>query len=370
LETMASSKSTVTFASAKVKRLHADDTLPAKFKRMLDGYPLAQMFDGKRVAVKMHVGDKLGYTTIRPLFVRILIERLKAAGASYPFVTDGSAAIPGAVARGYTEEVLGAKVLPAAGVANKYYYSRKVGFRSLETVELCGNIVDADAMVVLSHGKGHGQSGFGGAIKNIAMGCVAGDSRGKIHRLSSTAFQWDSAACTHCYLCRDNCPTAAVSFNEAGHMYIFDHDCKYCMHCVNACPAGAITIDESGYRYFQQGMALTVREVLSTFEPGRVLYINVLMDVTPLCDCWGYSTPAIVPDVGILASDDIVAVDQASMDLIRNEDFLPGSLPEQMKLSPEGHLLQRIWGKDPYMQVEEAAALGLGSRAYKLVEID
>jgi len=365
-----SGKSRITFASARVKRLHADDTLPAKFKRMLDSYPLEKAFKGKRVAVKMHLGNHLGYTTIHPLFVRILVEKLRGAGASYPFITDGSAAIPEAVARGYTEEVLGAPVLPAAGVANKYYYSRKVGFRSLETVELCGNIVDSDAMIVLSHGKGHGQSGFGGAIKNIAMGCVAGDSRGKIHRLSSAAFQWSAQKCTHCYLCRDNCPTAAVSFDEGGHMQIFDHDCKYCMHCVNSCPAGAITIDEGGYRYFQQGMALTVKEVLSTFEPGRVLYINVLTNVTPLCDCWGYSTPAIIPDVGILAAEDIVAIDQASIDLIRNEDFLPGSLPEQMKLAPEGHLLSRIWGKDPYMQVEETAALGLGSRDYEIVPID
>lgn len=365
-----SNKAKVTFASAKVKRLHADDTLPAKFARMLDAYPLKRMFEGKRVAVKMHVGANIGYTTIHPLFVRILIRKLREAGAAYPFVTDGSMAIPEAVARGYTEEVLGAPVLPAAGIANKYWYSRRVDFRSLETVELCGNIVDADAMVVLSHGKGHGQSGFGGAIKNIAMGCVAGDSRGKIHRLSSTAFQWDGEKCTHCYLCRDNCPNGAVSFDENGHMHIFDHHCKYCMHCVTSCPAGAITIDQSGYRYFQHGMALVVREVLSTFEPGRLLYINVLTNITPLCDCWGFSTPAVVPDIGILASEDVVAIDQASIDLIRNEDLIPGSLPEQMRLGEEGHLFTRMWGKDPYVQVEEAAALGLGSREYELVEIE
>ena len=102
----------------------------------------------------------------------------------------------------------------AGGVSDKYVYSRKVNFRTLKTVELAGNIVDAEAMIVLSHGKGHGHSGFGGAIKNIAMGCVDGETRGKIHRLMSAAFEWDASKCTGCLLCRDNCPNEAITFKD------------------------------------------------------------------------------------------------------------------------------------------------------------
>ncbi len=99
------------------------------------------------------------------------------------------------------------------------------------------------------------------------MGCVDGPTRGKIHRLMSAAFEWDASKCTGCLLCRDNCPNEAITFKD-GKISIFDHACKYCMHCQLACPKKAITIDQRGYRYFQQGMALTTREVLRELRAG------------------------------------------------------------------------------------------------------
>jgi hypothetical protein len=118
-------------------------------------------------------------------------------------------------------------------------------------------------------------------------------------------------------------------------------------------------------------MARTTKAVLDMFEPNRVYYVTCMMNITPLCDCWGFTTPSLVPDIGIMACDDIVAIEQASIDSIDAKNYIPGSLPEQVKMSEgDGHLLQRIWGKDPYLQVEAAAALGLGSRKYQLAEIE
>ncbi len=362
--------SKVHFASSRVKRLSADETLPVKFMRMLEKLDLREMFADKQVAVKMHVGGHMGYTTIHPLFVRLLIAKLKAAGAK-PFVTDGSFSVADAPARGYTEEVLGAPVYPVAGVMDKYFVSKEINYRSLEKVEIAGNIADADAMVVLSHGKGHGSCGFGGAIKNIAMGCVTVETRGWIHGLSDTSFSWDSEACRHCYICRENCPGGAISFNEKDELGIFMHHCRYCMHCVTSCPEHAITINEEGTRWFQEGMALTTKAVLERFEPNRVLFVTALLDVTPLCDCWGFSTPALVPDIGIMASSDIVAIEQAALDSIKLENYIEGSLPEQIRMKDgDGHLFWKIWGKDPYLQVETAAQIGLGNREYELVEVE
>jgi hypothetical protein len=315
----------------------------------------------------MHLGGGLGFSTIHPLLAGRVVRAVKEAGGR-PFVTDNPWAVLSAKERGYTVETLGCPIVPVAGATDKYVRSRRVGFRTLKTVELAGEIADADAMIVLSHGKGHGHSGFGGAIKNIAMGCVDGGTRGKIHRLMSATFKWDASKCTGCLLCRDNCPNGAIEF-KGGKIEIVDHHCKYCMHCQLACPKHAITIDQSGYRYFQRGMALTTREALRTFEPGRVLFVTVLLQITPFCDCWGFTTASIVPDIGIVAGDDIVATEEAALDLIRAENFIEGSLPSPLKRTGGAHLLQQIHGKDPYMQIEECVKAGLGSRKYRLVEV-
>ena len=358
---------TVTFASCQARQLRPDATLPAILDRMLKKWDFKGRFHRKKVAIKMHLGGGLGYSTIHPFLVARVVKAVKDAGGD-PFITDTPWAVNGAWQRGYTQEVVGAPLAAVAGPSDKYVYVRKVGYRSLKTVRLAGAIVDADALIVLSHGKGHGHSGFGGAIKNIAMGCVDSWTRGQIHRLMSATFKWHSDRCTGCMLCRDNCPNKAITYSDKT-ISIFDHHCKYCMHCTRACPKGALTIDESGYRYFQHGMAVTVREVLKTFPKNAVLYITALLNVTPFCDCWGFTTPSIVPDIGIVAGDDIVAVETAALDLIQAENFIAGSLPHPLQRRGAGHLLQQIHGKDPYIQVDECAKLRLGARKYKLVEV-
>ncbi len=362
--------SKVYFASAKMNALRADASLPAKFRRMLGELPLKEMFDGKTVAIKMHLGGGLGYTTIPPLFARILVQQVKEAGG-HPFVTDGHGAVPNAIDRGYTEEVLGAPLKPAAGADEKHFLTVPIGYLSLKEAHICGEIVDADAMIVYSHGKGHGNCGWGGAIKNIGMGCVTCKTRGAIHALADAEFEWDEEACTHCYLCRDNCPAGALSFSDQGKFQIFSHHCRYCTHCVTACPREAITMNEDRLHQFQAGMAHVNKACLDTFEPNRVLFINHVANVTPLCDCWGFSSQAIVPDVGVFAGTDIVAVEQASIDSIKTENYIPNSLPHPFEVRDiAGHLLQKIHGKDPYLQCEESARLGLGSQEYEVVEVE
>ncbi len=357
----------VTFASSKPKELRADATLPLLLDRMLGKWNFKKRFNEKRVAIKMHLGGNVGYSTVHPLLVRIIVGAVKAGGGK-PFITDSPGAVSSAHERGYTAEVLGAPLHPVAGVADAFTYSRRVNYRTLKKVNLAGNIVDADAMIVLSHGKGHGQSGFGGAIKNIAMGCVDGPTRGQIHRLMSAAFEWDEAKCTGCRLCIDNCPNNAVIMTD-GKISFIDHHCKYCMHCEIACPSGAISIDQSGYRHFQHGMAVSTREALRTFEPGRVFFITELQHITPYCDCWGFTTPSIVPDIGIVAGDSICAVETAALDLIEAENFIEGSLTHPLKRTGSGHLLQQIHGKDPYIQIEECIKIGLGDGKYRLVKV-
>jgi len=363
--------SSVLFASAHVDRIDRDATLPAKFGRLLTKLDFGSRFEGKRVCIKMHVGGDIGFYTIHPLFVRMVVEAVKKAGGR-PFLTDGSFSTEAAIARGYTQEVVGARVVGAGGEHDSYHYVKPTDVPGLPEVALCGNVVDADALIVLSHGKGHGHTGYGGAIKNIGMGCVSYKTRGMIHALMASNFNWDSELCTHCEQCIGGCPTGAIRFNDKDEITINEHHCRFCMHCTRSCASSALTMDhpEGKFGLFQAGMAAVVKETLACFEPKRILFISTLLNITPLCDCWGFSTPPIVPDVGILAGENIVSLEQASLDMIRAEKLIEGNLPDQfLPVGEEGHLFQRVHGKDPYEQVRQCTLAGLGEPTYEIDEV-
>ena len=360
----------VYFASIKMKDISADASLPAKYSRMLEGFPLKEMFDGKRTAIKMHVGGNVGFSTVHPLFVRILVRKLRDAGAR-PFITDGSFSREAITARGYTQEVIGAQFIPAAGVQDRYFYPAEVDYRGLKKLELCGNIVDADALVDLSHFKGHGHSVYGAAVKNLGMGAVTTRTRGAIHQLVTEELKWDADACVECRQCVEGCPTGAAQFDDKGKFTIDFHSCIFCHHCVISCPEHAISFDDQNIYYFHCGLALATREVLKRFDPANVLFINVLLNIASFCDCWGFTTPSIVPDIGIMASRAIMPIERASLDMVRAEDFIEGSLPGHVqRREVEGHLLQQIWGKDPHDQIRAGLEMGLGPADYELEEVD
>lgn len=367
LETVQDNK--VYFASIRMKEISAQASLPAKYSRMLDKFPLKEMFDGKRTAIKMHVGAGLGFSTVHPLFVATLVRKLKEAGAD-PFLTDGSFSRQAITARGYTQEVVGAQFIPAGGIKDAYIRTIPVNYRGLKDVELCGNIVDADALVDLSHFKAHGHAVFGAAIKNLGMGAVTVRTRGILHQLADSELKWNAEACAECRQCVEGCPTGAASFDKEGRFRIFFHDCIYCHHCTLACPEHAIQFDDRNIYYFQCGLAIATREVLKHFDPARVLYVTVLLNIASFCDCWGFTTPSIVPDIGIAASRSIMPIERAAVDMIKAEDFIKGSLPGHVeRREGPGHLLQQIWGKDPYDQIRAGEEVGLGSSEYELEEV-
>ena len=270
----------VLFAPAAVERLEAEATLPAKFLRMLDALPMKRVCEKATVAVKIHVGGHYGFTTIPPLFIRLLVQKIKDAGARRVFITDGSRSIGEATARGYTAEVLGAPLVGAAGVKDKYFYRHTIGYKTLKEIGICGNIEDTDALINFSHFKAHGDCGYGGASKNLAMGCVTQKSRRAIHLLEG-GLVWNEKLCAKCKKCVAACTHGAARWNEEKDgLEIFYHHCLYCRHCVLACPKDALRIEGGGFDDFQRGLALAAKEVLGTFDPGRCLHINILTQIT------------------------------------------------------------------------------------------
>lgn len=356
----------VYLATPEVKSLSRKAALPAKFERLLDKLDLKTRFSNKTVAVKMHLGGGTVYTTIHPLFVRTLIDKVREAGGK-PFITDGPFSADNVARRGYTRESLGADIIPAAGPDEKHTYTVPVSYRNLTEVHLCGNVADADAMVVLSHFKAHGEAAYGGAIKNLAMGCVTRASRADLHRLETGGFTWDKQKCIRCGRCVDNCPTGACQKDEQGEIDVNLHNCVYCRHCAKSCPTHAIDINANSSKWLQDGLAIAAREVTRRFDPGSIIYLNLALDITPLCDCWGFTTPSIVPDIGIFGSLSMPAIDKACLDHVKPKNFIPGSLPAGRRLmSSSGHLFKRIWGSDPLHQIKAAEKFGLGTADYEI----
>ena len=357
--------SKVLFTSVEYDKYDYSVSLPSKFSRLLDKMDMGSHLEGKKTVIKMHLGRSIGYSTVHPLFVKMLVDRVKEYGGK-PYISDQS--VEGARARGYTEEYLGCPIVFACGVTDKYYKETFVEYKSLKNVDIAGNIMDADAMIDLSHVKGHGACGYGGACKNIAMGCVTTRTRGQIHGLEG-GIDWNEELCTHCELCINSCNHSANGFNDEGKYKMNFHHCTLCQHCVKVCPTGALTMNATNYKDFQTGMAIATKRVLESFDENSVFYINFLVNITAICDCWGFTLPAMVPDIGITASNDMVAIDKACLDLIKPEDVIMSGIPQGMELRESGHLFERLHGKDPFIQLRELEKLGVGTQEYTLETI-
>lgn len=203
-------------------------------------------------------------------------------------------------------------MLPTSGIKENFFYEVELkNPYHLKRVQVAGNVYDADVLVNFAHVKGHPSSGMGGVIKNVAMGCTGYRTRGEIHQL-----EWLD------------------------------------------------TLSKA----FQEGMVDAVRGVLLN-KRGRALHINYVMDVQPTCDCAPWSDIPVVPDIGILVSDDIVAVEHAALKMVDEAPSMPGSIVEKLDLKLGESKWLKIHRKDPYIQVEAAEKAGLGSRQYEVVEV-
>lgn len=329
---------------------------------------------GDSVAVKVHMGEYGGTAYLRPPIVRRVCDLIKEVGGR-PFVTDTTTLYPGrrftagqylttAAFNGFTEESVGAPVVIADGEQGYdgewVDLSRRVRECPMKGVRVAREIINADCMVVLTHVKGHFLAGFGGSIKNVAMGCVTKESKAAQHRASRGLI--DDSGCTGCGECAEVCLYGALSMFE-GKMVRDEELCMSCNRCLFVCKEKVFTLPPGGRDRFAVSLAHSAADVLSRFT-AKVAFLNFVQDVTPLCDCVAPSGLPVVPDIGILASTDAVAIDRASLDLIA------GSKPaESFARFSSSDILGRINDADSLAHVRVAQELGLGSMEYELVEI-
>ncbi|MFW9769853.1 MAG: DUF362 domain-containing protein, partial [Candidatus Thorarchaeota archaeon] len=257
-------------------------------------------------------------------------------------------------------------------------YDFNVNFHNVDTLKIGGVLYDADVLIDLTHVKGHNSCGFGGAIKNIALGGYHGPSRwNKIHGIEQSIPYWDADKCTpeHAKKLVKACKEEVIKYDEEKHkLTVAFGMCIQCMDCIEADKdVGCLQIKQANFSLFQELMAIGANEILKTFDKNKRFFLSFLMDITPFCDCWGMGQPNILNDIGVLGSRDIVAIEQASLDLIGQQELIESMVPPFIRLhnEPGLHPFQRINGplKDPYITVDYAEKLGMGSKEYKLVEV-
>ena len=367
----------VFFTSARATDFEYNVSLPAKLEEMLQQVDLIGFIEaGDYVAVKMHLGSQGAFRIVRPVFIRKITDAVKAVGG-VPFVTD-TVRIPGpeylevANANGINHLSVGAPVVLADGLFGKDVTNVPAG-ELLGEIGVASAIYEAQAMIVVSHCKGHIAAGYGGAVKNLGMGGIGAKNkdgrpeRGRMHFAQNTHLEWESGLCELCNKCVDICPHQAINFDD-GQIFLDQGRCVKCARCARACPVGALVAPVSE-EVFQGSLAEAAKAVISTFKTNKILYINFVLDVQPECDCMPLADVSVIQDQGILMSQDIISVEMATLDMMGEAEPLPGSKGVEVACM-EGHILQQITGKDPYRHIKAAADLGLGELEYELVTIE
>ncbi len=328
--------------------------------------------EGDLVAVKVHFGERGNTAFLSPLYARRVVDKIKEAGGK-PFLTDANTLYVGsranavdhlvtAIENGFSYATVGAPLVIADGLNGHDYIEVEICGKHFEKVKIGSAIREADAIIALTHVKGHEASGFGGAIKNIGMG--SGCRSGKQVMHSDLLPTIDSAVCSACERCVEWCPADAITVASAA---TIDYErCLGCGECTVTCPKGAIAINwKSDPGVFQEKMAEYALGVIKGKE-RKVGFMNFVIDVVPDCDCWSWSDAPIVPDIGIVASADIVAVDQASVDLVNAAEGIKGSRLSDPNAEDK---FGTLTGIDWTVQLAHAERLGLGSRDYELVRV-
>lgn len=335
---------------------------------------LADVIDADdKVAIKLHFGEEGNTGFVQPVFLREIVRLVREAGGK-PFLTDSNTLYRGkranavdhlacAIHNGFSFATVEAPLIIADGLDGREAVDVEIkGFDHFDSVRIGSAAVHADAMVVVTHVKGHEATGFGGAMKNVGMGLGSRSAKQRMH--SDLKPEVTGEKCTACGRCVKWCPVNAIAITPDRIARIDYELCYGCGECVAACPEGAIGIQwKTEPDAIQEKIVEHVAGAVAGKE-GKVIYLSFITNVSPDCDCWHFSDASIVPDIGVLASTDIVAIDQASYDLVKQSRGLSGSRGEGMAEGSDK--FQAITGIDGTLAMDYAEKHGLGSRAYEL----
>ncbi len=355
------------------------ENLPQKLSRLVKTAGIENILKKNDLtAIKIHFGEQGNTAYIRPIFIRKIIQTIKEFKA-IPFLTDANTLYVGtrsnsvshihtAIENGFSYSSMDATpIVIADGLRGKSETKITVDQKNCRHVYIGSEVIDANALISVAHFKGHELSGFGGTLKNIGMGCAS--RRGKLDMHSNVSPRIKRKTCIGCAECEKHCPAGAIHL-EKKKAYIDKKKCIGCAECIVRCPTGSVNITwNQTIPVFLEKMMEYNLGVLKN-KKKKAFFINFITDITPKCDCLSYSESPIVNNIGVLASSDPVAIDQASADLVNQQKALPGTVLKT-NLNPGEDKFKGLYPSvDWEHQLDYAQKIGIGTREYHLIKLE
>lgn len=348
----------------RAQRSEGDEALARKAEKVFLKVGFSRKIESNSfIACKIHFGEKGNTGYIKPLWLLNVIKQIRKKTDKI-FFTDTNTLYLGkrsnsidhlrlAWEHGFTLETIGVPVLIADGLIGHDEEEIRLNLRRIKSAKIASAFLNLGGLLCLSHFTGHMLTGFGASIKNLGMGCAS--RAGKLEQHSDVHPWINPKVCKNCGICLDYCPTQAIVQKE-GSVSILEEKCIGCGECLVVCTIGAVKMrwDSDSVRV-QEKMTEYAYSLWQRFK-GRIGFINFLLKVTKDCDCMGIKQSAMVEDIGILGSEDPVAIDKASVDLVNSRKGKD--------------LLRAMIDVDWSVQLEYGEKIGLGTAEYELIEIE
>ena len=358
------------------------ESMPEKLQRLIKTAGIGNIdFENKLVAIKMHFGELGNISYLRPNYARAVVDVVKELGG-HPFLTDCNTLYPGsrknalehlecAWENGFTPLTAGCPVIIGDGLKGTDDIAVDVDGEYCKQAIIGRAIMDADIFISLSHFKGHEEAGFGGCLKNIGMGCGSRAGKADMHNQGTPTINQDK--CRGCKRCQRECANHGLEYNEETHkMHVNADNCLGCGRCLGACNFDAIKFTDSNAIPV---LTAKIAEYTKAVVSGREnFHISLIVDVSPYCDCHGENDAPILPNIGMFASFDPVALDQACVDACLKAQPIENSLlGDHMKdpnfVDHHDHFKNTTPESDWKNQLVHGEKIGLGTREYELITI-